>query len=209
MRKFIIFSTLILGVTVSQYFFDFARPKYSEVPPMLLPAQTIKLADLGLHSAASGLMWIQTIQNIFAPGTKYYLMLSEYLKMVNDLDSRFSYPYAFGVLVLPDLKFIDEAIEIGERGLREADSDWRIPYYLATTYHIYKHDRTNAIKYFDIAIRTANVPDSVKRIALNYGAVSDIRQQTKQIWISIYETSEDEIVRKRAESYILHYEYIE
>jgi len=111
--------------------------------------------------------------------------------------------------VLPDLKFIDEAIEIGERGLREADSDWRIPYYLATTYHIYKHDRTNAIKYFDIAIRTANVPDSVKRIALNYGAVSDIRQQTKQIWISIYETSGDEIVRERARLYILHYEYIE
>jgi|SRR3989344_4661207 len=209
MRKFIIFLIFISAVATSQYFLDFVRPKYSEVPPMLLPAQAIKLSDLGLHAAASGLIWVQAIQNMFAPGTKNQLMLPSYLNVVNNLDPRFSYPYAFGALVLPDLKFVDEAIKIGERGIRDADSDWRIPYYLATTYHIFKHDRVNALKYFDIAARTINAPDSVKKIALNYGSAPDIRQQTKQIWISIYETSEDEIIRERAKLYILHYEYIE
>src|SRR3989338_3998290 len=98
---------------------------------------------------------------------------------------------------------------MGERGLEEADSDWRIPYYLATTYHIFKHDRINAVKYFDIAARTTDAPDSVKRIAINYGTAPDVRQQTKEIWLSIFETSGDEVVRERAKLYILHYEYIE
>ena len=98
---------------------------------------------------------------------------------------------------------------MGERGLEEADSDWRIPYYLATTYHIFKHDRINAVKYFDIAARITDSPDSVKRIAINYGTAPDVRQQTKQIWISIYETSDNEVVQQRARSYILHYEHIE
>ncbi|MBI2065286.1 MAG: hypothetical protein HYT62_04510 [Candidatus Yanofskybacteria bacterium] len=209
MKNFTILSVLILGVIASQYFFDLIRPKYSEVPPILLPVQAVKLSDLGLHSAVSGFIWVQAIQNIFTPGTKHQLLLPDYLNLVVDLDPRFSYPYAFGTLVLPDLNFVDEAIKIGERGLREADSDWRIPYYLATTYHIFKHDRINAIKYFDIASRMTDAPDSVKRVAINYGTAPDIRQQTKQIWFSIFETSNDELVRERAKLYILHYEYME
>ena len=209
MKKFIIFLMLIVAVVVSQYFFDSTKSKHPEVPPILLPAQAIKLSDLGLHAAASGLMWVQTIQNIFAPGTKHQLLLPDYLGAVNDLDPKFGYPYAFGTLVLPDLEFVDEGIAMGERGIENAGSDWRIAYYLATTYHIFKHDRIKATKYFDFVASNADAPDLAKRVALNYGTAPDIRTQTKEIWISIHETSDDEIVVERAKLYILHYEYIE
>lgn len=209
MKKLVLFFGLISVIAASQYFFDIVRLRRPELPVTLLPYQAIKLSDLGLHSAAAGLTWVRAVQNLFTLGTKNYLLLPDYLNMVNNLDPRFSYPYAFGALVLPDFNFVDEAIKIGERGLREADPDWRIPYYLATTYHIFKHDRISAIKYFDMAAGTINSPDSVKRVALNYGVAPNLIQQSKQIWISIYETSEDDLIRDRAELYILHYEYIE
>ncbi len=197
------FSILLLAAMVLlQYGFDAEKRERPLIPPTILPVQAIKLGDLGLHSAAAALMWIYTIQ-------KVPIKTPELIRIVNELDPRFSYPYAFAAFFLPPFKATDQAIEIAKKGLEKADHDWRIAYYLATTYHVFLKDRHNAALYFDVAVNTPGAPEKIKLIAARYGASTNALEQSKQIWMSIYETSNDEVVIERAKNYIIHLEIIE
>lgn len=174
-------------------------------PLAIIPPQAIKLINLGLNSASAGIMWLDFIQKFEA----YPKDLVTLLQNVNELDPRFSYPYAFSAIVLPGIGFKDEGIKIAEEGIKKADEDWRIPYYLATNYHMFRKDRTNAALYFDMAARMKNAPEPVKTIAARYGTYQSTLEQTKQIWISIYESSNDETMVERAKNYIIHIELLE
>lgn len=194
---------LTAGIVAAQYRSDLQQKSRTELT--LLPPEMIKLSDLGLHSAASALLWLYTIQNI----SSYPKKIPEMIETVISIDPRFSYPYAFSTLILPTMKMEERAIEIAERGLKEADADWRIPYYMATTYHIFMGDRRSAAFYFELAAKTPGAPEKVKNIAAGYGVHKNVRQQTKEIWISIYENSNDDFIRERAMNYITHIEIYE
>ena len=197
-----------LAVIVSQHYYDTSRSKRPKDKPVILPASVVKAADLGLDNAVSDFYWLSSIQ-YFGERRADYSQMDDLIKLTNDLDPRFSYPYAFAVLVLPEIKMTDQALEIGQRGVKEADPNWKIPYYTATTYHINKADIKNAAKYFDIAANTAGAPEGIKRITASYSARPDLREQTKQIWIGIMENSNDEVVRERAKAYVYHYELLD
>jgi len=197
---------LLVGIVVSQYAFDYYRVQHPRINPLVLPGRVIRFFDLGLHAAASSLLFVRAIQ--YTP--LFPTNLPKLFDVVVDLDKKHSNPYALAVLILPGNNFLDEGIAIGERGVRDADPDWRIPYYLATVFHIFKNDRQNASLYFDKASRVPGVPEKIRYVALNYGSANlSIREQSKQIWGGIYETSEDAIIRKRAEAYIIHYEILD
>ena len=152
-----------------------------------------------MHSATASLMWVYTIQHATENADK----LTDLIDNVTAIDSKFSYPYAFAALVLPDIAHSpDKAVEIAMRGIENADPDWRIPYYLATTYHIFFQDREKAAFYFDLAARTPGANSKIQTIALSYGTAPTFREQTKLVWISIYDSSNDEIVKDRAQKYI-------
>ena len=205
----IIFLALFTGVVASQYVFDVNRDKQPKPSPYVLGAEVVKAADLGLHSAASSMYWLATIQYFGDWQEDEHIKLIDYIKLSNDLDPRFSYPYAFAVLLLPSQGLVDESIEIAKRGVKESDPDWRIPYYLATTYHINKDDQVSASEYFAISADTKNAPESIIRISGTYGSNPNLREQTKQIWIGIMETSDDEVIQERAQNYVLHYEILD
>lgn len=174
--------------------------------------RVIKKIDLGLHSAAASFLWIQTRTELpFLPFG--YNQFAADLNLINDLDPRFSEPYAFTVVVLESsTKYpnrVSEAIRIGKKGTEEADPDWRIPFYTAAIYHLDLRDRLNAARYFDIAGRTPGAPDAIKRFALNYGILPNELKETKQIWQAIYESSKDDGVRKQAKAHIEHIQIIE
>jgi hypothetical protein len=198
---------LLLPVIIfSQYYFDLekiSRPRFATMP---IPAKVVKLSDLGLHSAASAFMWLDAIQQ-FEGSSKE--QLPGIIKNINEIDPKFSYPYAFATLILPALGMSEQTLEIGKAGIMHADRDWRIPYYLATIYHINYDDRKSAALYFSLAAETPGAPENVKSIAARYGTAGDQLEQTKQIWISLYENSEDEFVLKRATSYIIHIEMMQ
>lgn len=209
-QKIIVILVLLAGITAAQYFFNTRYGVTFDSPTAYaMPAPVIKISDLGMDSAAASLIWLNTIQYLGSSGVKQRSVLTNYINTVNDLDPRFSYPYAFATLVFPGLKMPQEAIKIGERGIRESDPDWRIPYYMAVTYHIYLNDRESAARYFGLAASTPGAPDIVKNVAANYGSRSDLREQTRQIWLAIYETSKDEVVKKQARNYIAHLDVLD
>lgn len=192
-----------------QFFYDKEKAKAGVIEPTVFKSDLIKIVDLGLHNAASDLVWLQAIQYFGEGENLTNKKLPEYLNVATDLDPKFSYPYAFGALVLPGIGFVDEGIIFAQKGLSEKIEDWRVPYYLATTYHINKNDVANAAIYFDIAANTKNVPDGIRKVAANYGSRADKREKTKQIWIGIYESSNDSIVRERARNYVIHFEILD
>lgn len=196
---------LLIAVGATQYYFDIQKKTRPRIVPTIIPVEIIKMVDLGLHSAASSLMWIYTVQQ----ATDHPEELPGLIQNVNKLDPRFGYPYAFGALILPAFGMKNQAIEIAKRGIANADPDWRIPYYLATTYHIFLKDRKNAALYFDLAAKTPNAPENIKIVALKYGTGKNAREQTKDIWKSIYENSNDELIKESAKTHLIQIETTE
>lgn len=206
--KLTIIASLIALVISSQIFSDASKEKTEKPSPFVIPTKVVLAADLGLHNAASDIAWLSAIQYFGDWQSDGYAKLVDYIKAVNELDPKFSYPYAFGTLILPELGKSDEAIEIAKAGIDKADPDFLIPYYLAVTYFIEKKDYENAAYYFDLAARTKGAPDNVKAISASFGGRPDLRAQSIAIWTSIYENSSDEVVRERAKAYVIHYEIL-
>jgi len=210
LSKKIIIPLLFVGIIFSQYFYD-ARKAASPQAQASLSPQFVRSLDLGLHSSLASFFWIGTRAELpfFQEG---YQKFFDDLNLINNLDPKFSTPYFFATLVLPYTKYpkgIAAAVEIGKRGVAEADPDWRVPFFLATIYHLYLNDQISAAKYFDLAAQEPGVPELVKRFAINYGIQPKIREKTKQVWLAIYESTENETVKERAKAYVIHYDIID
>jgi len=205
--------TLILlafaGIVTSQYFFDTQKKKVKFQEPFILKPKIVKAANLGLNNASADLAWLGAIQYFGGGESKSYRELPSYLSLASELDPKFSYPYAFGVLILPGLGYMDQGVDLALKGIKDSLPDWRIPYYLATIYHLDKNDPANAAKYFDIAANTKGAPDGIKKVAANYGSKGNKRERTKQIWTGIYETTNDSVVKERAKNYLIHFEIMD
>jgi len=199
--KILTMIALLVVIVTTQYYFDIQKKARPIMPLNMILAEIIKMIDIGLHSAASSLMWIYTIQQVM----DYPEELPKLIQTINKLDPRFSYP----TLILPAFGMNNQAVELAKQGISNADPDWRIPYYLATTYHIFLKDRKNAALYFDLAAKTSGAPENIKVIASRYGTSESAREQTKTIWESIYESSKDELVKESAKAHLIHIETVE
>lgn len=202
---------LLSGIAFLQYSSDIHKIRSTEHPRILLPPSILKMTDLGLHSAMTSLIWLNMIQELGGLRGPY-ASFPEDIRVINALDPKFSYPYAFATLIIPEIApdRIADAISIAHEGILHAAPDWRIPYYLAITYHTVLKDRGNTAKHLAIAADTVGAPENIKFVAANYGAWNeDSREQTKQIWISLHDNAHDDMVRERAKNYIIHIEILQ
>lgn len=209
MKRTGVIVVLFLGIALTQYGYDARKPPAGFAPLVVFPPAVLRSADLGLDSAVASLIWLNAIQEIGTIDGSYEGLVGD-IETINALDPRFAYPYAFAELVIPWLdpsKTLD-AIAIGARGV-ERVRDWRIPFYLASAYAIHLNDRENAVKYFDIAAHTPGIPKAIQGTALNFGTQKDKRAQTRAIWTSIYESTDDEILKSQAQANIAHIEILD
>lgn len=204
-----VYIVICAGIIAAQYSFDTLRSQQPKSPLLLIPAPVVRATDMGLHSATAAFLWVGVIQRFVALAGDRLNGLADHIRIINDLDPKFSYPYAFAALVLPASDHADEAISIAKAGLERADPDWQIPYYLAVTYHIYLKDRKNAAIYMNVAAHTPGAPPNVKYVAATYGNRQDLRQQTRAIWASIFENSRDEIAQQQAQAHIKHIDILD
>jgi hypothetical protein len=196
---------LFCAVVACQWGYDVTKSNLSASLPNSFSPGFIRVADLGFNPAAASFMWAGTmpeILDIFNGKTEY---LSD-LSFMNTVDPKFGYPYAFSVLTLPIIvKFPDamkDAMAIGQEGLRNADPDWRIPYYMATNYFVSLKDPTEALLYYDIAARTPGIPDYAQRFAENFGSGASERAKTEELWTTIRDSTNDPATKARSQAYI-------
>ncbi|MBM3261469.1 hypothetical protein FJY93_03550 [Candidatus Kaiserbacteria bacterium] len=204
MKKVGVAVLLLCAVALAQWGYDASKPPEVFTPLVVFPVPVLRSAGLGLDSALASLIWLNAIQQIGEVYGSYEGLIGD-IRTINALDPQFAYPYAFAELVIPSLdpSKLSDAIAIGQRGV-EHTADWRIPFYLASTYVVHLDDRENALKYFGIAARTPGIPSRIQATALNYGTQKDKRAQTKAIWESLYESSDDELLREQAYTNLVH-----
>jgi hypothetical protein len=203
--KALFLAVAFLAVILSQHAYDAVKtapPAISSGSPA--SSELVRVVDMGFHSTVASALWIATMPEAldFFHGKTEYLSDLDYL---NSVDPRLGYPYAFSVLILPALPYNDSTeawIEIGTRGIKNADPDWQIPYYMATNYFLSLHDRKSAIEYYDIAARTPGIPAYAERFALNFGIGENERAKVKELWTTIRDTTNDDFTKTRAEAYI-------
>jgi hypothetical protein len=210
------FILLFSAAAVFQQTYDASRVRLvaaADLPPDAVPdADLVRALDLGLHTAAASFVWLGVRAELpFLPQGPGHFLAG--LELVNQLDPRWSTPYAFSVLVLPSVPGfpgrVDAALAAGERGVAVADPDWRISFYTGATYLIERGDRQTAALYFDLAADTPGVPEPVRRYALNYGIRPDRLSETREMWAVIHDTSEDPVVRERAAAHVEHLQILE
>lgn len=202
----IVLLLLILGVFYSHHLYERSvidKPDEKRV----MPAEVIKMFDLGLHSALASFFWVDTRLHLPFLQDGFDRFWSD-LNRVIVMDPKFPTPYVHTLLLLPESDFEDKVqatISVGKYGV-ENSYDWRIPFHLGAIFHLYEQNREEAAIYFDIASRMDGIPETVRQYSLNYGLLPTVRQQSQGIWQAIYETSADEQVRSRALMHIDHLE---
>lgn len=198
---------LIAIIVILQYEYDRMRPPALAASSSPISPEMVRGADMGFHAAVASFAWVGTMPEVLDLFRRKTEFVSD-LAYVNILDPKLSYPYAFAVLTLPAIPsrlFPDAvplAVEIGKRGVRDADPDWRIPYYLATDYYLDLKDMESALHYYDIAARTPGVPQYAARFSLNFGIGTRTREKTRQLWETIRDSTNDEFTKERAQAYI-------
>ncbi len=169
----------------------------------------VRILDMGFHPAVASFLWATTmpeILDLWEKKTEYFTDLA----FVNAVDPKLSYPYAFSVLTLPavpataDPDSVAQAEVIGERGLANADPDWRIAYYMATNEFLYGKNEKEALWYYNIAAQTPGIPAYAERFSLNFGIETNQRQKTEQLWETIMASTNDSDTKARAQAYIDH-----
>jgi hypothetical protein len=207
--KIAILGLLLALVALLQFEYDAMK--------VVLPASSaataspfmVRIMDMGFHPAVASFLWATTmpeILDLFNKKTEYFPDLA----FVNAVDPKLSYPYAFSVLALPAVpsaaypQAIEKAYEIGQAGIANGDTDWRIPYYMATNEFLYAKDNVAAAKYYNIAAETPGVPAYAARFSLNFGIQTNQRQKTEQLWQTIKDSTNDPDTQARAQAYIDH-----
>ena len=196
---------LLAGVVASQYAYDADRLRAPVVLFELPSPDTVRLFDLGLHAAAASFFWVNDV--IFElPYLRLGLDRFKYdLGIINTLDPRLGFPYYFTILILPNTDIpgaTHAALEIGERGVQDADPDWRIPFFLAIAYHLHTEDRVSAARNYDLAARSPNIPFYAERFSENYGIATNVRAETIAAWKIIAGSTNDKTTKERAKAYI-------
>ncbi len=204
----VIIVVALASIAGLQHTYDKNKSAASGISLFSLPPDIVKMMDLGLHSAVASYAWVGTMPDILTFSDKDTSFLQG-LKFVNAVDPRLSFPYSFSVIVLPVIgKYSDRvssSLEIGARGLENADPDWKIPFYMGTTYYFERKDKKSALYYFDLAARTQGAPQYIKTFGENFGSAKRVRDETKSIWVALYQSATDDDTKEQA---LLHLERI-
>lgn len=202
----LIIAGLLFGVVGLQR----ASDRYKAVVPRatIIPkisAATIRMVDFGLHLPIASLLWIDKRLDILSLTDTDHSFLST-IDQITGIDPQFSTPYAFSVLVMPSQRrcsyCISAALELGKRGVQEAQPDWRIPFYMAVEYFTVLKDKTAAAHYFDSAARSPDAPINIRTFSLNYNTAANERGQTRKIWQAIADSATDAASKNRAQRYL-------
>jgi tetratricopeptide (TPR) repeat protein len=137
---------------------------------MVPPGEVLRQIDLGYHSLAADLLFIQANlyygQHILTD--EQLPWLSDYIDILLELDPNFKKAYLWGAMVtiyqkrqteyIPDSTIV-KANRILERGLARFPGDHRFPMRIAFNYYYEMGDAERAIPYFERAARVPGAPD--------------------------------------------------
>lgn len=213
MRQLVLVTLLIASIVATQYLYGSIDTKGTDAVSIIPSPEVVRTLDFGLHAAVASFLWIDTMPEIIELTDDNQMFLKK-LDLVTAIEPKLSFPYAFATLVLPTIRKysgrITSTIDFGERGMKDAAPDWRIPFYLAVTYLLDIGDHARATELFDKAASTPGVPEHIMLFGINFPTLSkNLRTQTRAIWEAIRDSAKDKETKKRAGVYLYRIEIVE
>ncbi len=176
--------------------------------PIVIPLKTLKRLNFGTNNFLADIIWLQTIQ-YYGSGNanESHKELSSLIKTITTLDNRFLNVYSFGLVILPNEGFVEEAVALGQDGLanKNLSGSWEIPYYLGLIYHFNLKNHLQAARLFEEASKKPGAPEATKLTAANYYVMADQRQTAFALYKVVYETSKNQFIKDRAKLYLDHW----
>ena len=209
MKKIYIVTILIISCIA----FMGLKLKLDSIPRKKVPGSSLiyipsgkhlKYATFGYSSLVADLVYIWSIQyfsNQRIPNRFDYL--EHVYSITAELDPHYFDPYQVGALMAAyDAHDLDKAFRILDLGLEKNPQEWIYPWQAGHYAQMVFKDYEKARKYYKIAMNIEGAPDMARRAYANAAYNLSDFSTAMQHWVEIYETTDDERIKKIASNHI-------
>jgi len=188
---------------VAQTRIDAMRSHEFDEQLLYLPNQDLlKHCTAGMNSVVADLLWLRCIQYTSQQfrGDFKFTWLEQMCRTITQLDPNFSGVYQWGGVFLAMLKHDNDAsIELLKRGIPKNPDRWELPFEIARTYVLNRHDDVRGARYLAVAAATGEPPQFVVDWAKNLQKKHGLYDVERGMWQDILSTSGDKNMRTVAE----------
>ena len=177
---------------------------------LLRSGRLLKKLSLGYEPLLADIYWTRVVQYYGArarkPGATYE-SLWPLLDITTTLDPRLMIAYRFGAVFLSEEPPVgpgraDLAVDLVKRGIAENPDEWRLYQDLGFLYSIHLKDYQKAADAYLEGSKNPNAQVWMKVMAARVAEAGNALQTSRMIWIGLYSSSKDELVRRTALKHI-------
>jgi len=164
----------------------------------------LKFVTFGNSSITADLIYLWAIQ-YYSEYTivDRYKYLDHIFSIISELDHRYLDPYELGAIIAAyEARDLDIALNILDRGLEKNPDQWIFPYEAGHYAVMLKKDYQLAREYYKKTMEIEGAPPIAKRLYADAAFKSMDFQTSWQTWLEIYETAEDERIKKIASNHL-------
>lgn len=183
----------------------------------LKSGKTLKTLSLGFDGLLADIYWLRTIQyfgekslqqrgstlNVGNVSSWKLTLLGSMISITTELDPQYIAAYRFAALFMPD---VDPkiAIDLAERGIRDNPEDWRLYQDLAfICWKLKKYP--DAAQAYKNGSTVPRAPKWMSQMAAVMLAKGGDRETARQMFIQIYETTDDTTLRRTSFSRLMYF----
>src|SRR5580700_880511 len=177
---------------------------------LLRSGPLLKKLSLGYESLLADIYWTRVVQyygvRAHKPGATYE-QLWPLLDITTTLDPQLMIAYRFGAVFLSEQPPVgpgraDLAVDLVKRGIAENPDEWRLYQDLGFLYSIHLKDYQKAADAYLEGSKNPHAQVWMKVMAPRVEQAGNALETSRLIWIEVYSTSKDELVRRRATQHI-------
>jgi hypothetical protein len=164
--------------------------------------------SLGYKQITADVIWFQAVQYYggYRKGEHDLAYFEGLIRLVNELDPHFIFPYVFGALVLSqDMEALDRGIRILRGGMHHNPTNWELPFEIGFLYFVDARNNDMAARYFDLASRMPGAPDLARRFAAFVYSRAGHNELSIRMWEELKETTDEPYMRDLADRYLQKY----
>jgi len=162
----------------------------------------LKSFTCGQSSVVADVLWLKCIQYTSKEfhGDFKFDLLDRMLGTITRLDPYFADAYQWGGVFLAMLKRDNDAsIDLLRSGIAKNPRRWELPFEIARTYVLNRHDGVMGAKWMAVAAQTGTPPPFVIDWAKNLQRQHDLGDIERGMWAQIIESTADPNMRETAQ----------
>jgi hypothetical protein len=196
-KKIFLVAILVLIIVFLAYRVDARKSPHELIGELMYFPSGIALraVSMGYYAPLADLVWLRFIQYYgeHRMTDVKFEFLYHILDILTTLDSRFTYAYTLGALMLThDASSPDQAKHLLKKGMHENPDDWRLPFIYGFINYAFLGEHSIAKTYFKIASLKPDAPDLPRRWAafVTYFKLGDLKSSLA-LWVDLYNNTEN------------------